>query len=198
MQIYLAALRATINPPLQDLAELVVIASLLQRPHPSFLSFVTSHIVTQLAHASCRMWFYITIGILFGYTIVLVVFFMGWCTLAPTWCHPRKGIPFSAVKSPRRNTKYVEIDSVSSSIYSTSLDMPEPLPQKCAYANRGFDEKKHSLYLPAIPHKYNDYLHPKYSLPPVKIDIGNVQWEFEQLLRTPGRAVRTIVSKNPP
>ncbi|VDK44329.1 unnamed protein product [Cylicostephanus goldi] len=76
--------------------------------------------------------------------------------------------------------------------------MPEPLLQKCPYANQCFNDKKHSLYFPAIPLKYNDYLHPKYSLPPVKIDIGNVQWEFEQLLRTPGRAVRTAVSTNPP
>lgn len=29
-------------------------------------------------------------------------------------CHPRRGIPFSSVKSPRRNTKFVEVDSVSS------------------------------------------------------------------------------------
>ncbi|CAJ0592029.1 unnamed protein product [Cylicocyclus nassatus] len=140
------------------------------------------------------MWFYVTIGILFGYTIVLIAFFMGWCTLVPTRCHPRKEIPFSSVKSPRRNTKYVEIDSVSSSIYSTSLDMLKQVPRKYAAANHHLDKKKHSLNLPVVPHKYNDYLHPKYSLPPVKIDIGDVQWEFEQLLRTPGRAVRTSVS----
>ncbi|VDK54096.1 unnamed protein product [Cylicostephanus goldi] len=134
--------------------------------YASFLSFATS------PDARCRMWFYVTIGILFGYTIVLIAFFMGWCTLVPTRCHPRKEIPFSAVKSPRRNTKYVEIDSVSSSIYSTSLDMLKQVPRKYA-AN--LDKKKHSLNLPVVPHKYNDYLHPKYSLPPVKIDIGEFQ-----------------------
>ncbi|KAH7695789.1 hypothetical protein AAVH_29019, partial [Aphelenchoides avenae] len=31
----------------------------------------------------------------------------------------------------------------------------------------------------------DDYLHPKYSLPPMKPDIMNHLWEYEQLLRTP-------------
>ncbi|EPB74774.1 hypothetical protein ANCCEY_06139 [Ancylostoma ceylanicum] len=136
------------------------------------------------------MWFYLTIGFLFGYTIVLIAFFMGWCTLLPTRCHPRKGIPFSAVKSPRRNTKYIEIDSVSS---STSLDMFKQLPRKFS-SHSHVVEKKMSLNVPPTPYRYNDYLHPKYSLPPVKIDIGEIKWEYEQLLRTPGRAVRTSIS----
>ncbi|VDO51060.1 unnamed protein product [Haemonchus placei] len=133
------------------------------------------------------MWFYVTIAILFGYTIVLIAFFMGWCTLMPTLCHPRKEIPFSAVKSPRRNTKYIEIDSVSS---SASLDMFKQLPRRFSEANA----KKTSLDVPPPPHRFNDYLHPKYSLPPVKIDIEEIRWEYEQLLKTPGRAVRTSTS----
>lgn len=138
------------------------------------------------------MWFYLTIGILLGYTIVLIAFFMGWCTLIPTRCHPRKEIPFSAVKSPRRNTKYIEIDSVSS---STSLDMFKQVPRKFSEAQfHSATQKKMSLNVPPQPHRFNDYLHPKYSLPPVKIDIGDIQWEYEQLLRTPGKAVRTSVS----
>ncbi|KAK5971524.1 hypothetical protein GCK32_002378 [Trichostrongylus colubriformis] len=137
------------------------------------------------------MWFYVTIAILFGYTIVLIVFFMGWCTLMPTRCHPRKEIPFSAVKSPRRNTKYIEIDSVSS---STSLDMFKHVPRKFSGAHSHITSKKNSLDVPHQPHRYNDYLHPKYSLPPVKIDPEDIQWEFQQLLKTPGRAVRTSVS----
>ncbi|KAK6034789.1 hypothetical protein COOONC_27706 [Cooperia oncophora] len=134
------------------------------------------------------MWLYIFIAILFGYTIVLIAFFMGWCTLMPTRCHPRKEIPFSSVKSPRRNTKYIEIDSVSS---STSLDMFKQVQRKLPESLSHDSKKKTSL---DVPHRYNDYLHPKYSLPPVKIDIEDVQWEYEQLLKTPGRAVRTSIS----
>ncbi|KAK6018854.1 hypothetical protein OSTOST_15531 [Ostertagia ostertagi] len=136
------------------------------------------------------MWFYVFIAILFGYTVVLIAFFMGWCTLMPTRCHPRKEIPFSSVKSPRRNTKYIEIDSVSS---STSLDMFKHIPRKIS-ESQSHAKKKTSLEVPFQPHRYNDYLHPKYSLPPVKIDIEDMQWEYAQLLKTPGRAVRTSVS----
>ncbi|VDM70124.1 unnamed protein product [Strongylus vulgaris] len=70
--------------------------------------------------------------------------------------------------------------------------MFKQVPRKYATQYQ-MDSKKFSLNIPAAPHKYNDYLHPKYSLPPVKIDIEDVQWEFQQLLRTPGRAVRTSV-----
>ncbi|VDL74444.1 unnamed protein product [Nippostrongylus brasiliensis] len=55
-------------------------------------------------------------------------------------------------------------------------------------------QKKTSLNTTSQPHRYNDYLHPKYSLPPVKIDIGEITWEYEQLLKTPGRAVRSSAS----
>ncbi|CAI4222728.1 unnamed protein product [Auanema sp. JU1783] len=137
------------------------------------------------------MLLYITIGILLAYTIILIGFFMGWCTLIPTKCHPRKGIPFSSVKSPRRNTKFVEIDSISS---STSLDVCRQVPRKFSKS-----AKKLSLNVPSRPQPYkvNDYLHPKYSLPPVDMVDGRLQWEFHQLLRTPGRSVRQC-SSNPP
>ncbi|CAJ0592039.1 unnamed protein product [Cylicocyclus nassatus] len=132
------------------------------------------------------MWFYVTIGILLGYTIALAAFFMGWCTLVPIRCHPRKEIPFSLVKSPRRNTMYFEIDSTTSSI---STDTLKQVTQKSAAVNKYFDNKKHSLSLPAVPHKCIDHLYPQLSLPPVAVNI-DAQYEFEQLLKTPGRAWR--------
>uniref|UniRef100_A0A0M3IKY1 Tyrosine-protein phosphatase domain-containing protein n=1 Tax=Ascaris lumbricoides TaxID=6252 RepID=A0A0M3IKY1_ASCLU len=109
-----------------------------------------------------RMLLVITILILFVYTVVLIAFFMGWCTLVPTMCHPRREIPFCAVKSPRRNTKYIDLESISSSV---SLD----------YLHRVFEssnelERKYSVLSVKQP-PLNDYLHPKYSLPPIEIDV---------------------------
>ncbi|KHJ82113.1 hypothetical protein OESDEN_18195 [Oesophagostomum dentatum] len=98
--------------------------------------------------------------------------------------------------------------------------MFKQVPRKFSVAHTHVSSKKMSLNIPATPQRYNDYLHPKYSLPPVKIDIGEVQryndylhpknslppvkidigevqWEFEQLLRTPGRAVRASTSPKP-
>ncbi|KAE9415333.1 hypothetical protein Angca_000333, partial [Angiostrongylus cantonensis] len=149
------------------------------------------------ADARYCMWFYLMIAVLFGYTIILIAFFMGWCTLIPTrhvfhirkkLCHPRKEIPLSAVRSPRRNTIYIEIDSVSS---STSVDMLKQISRKYSEGQSRIGRKKISLNIPPQPHHYNDYLHPKYSLPPVKLGIGECMWEYEKLLKTPGRAVRT-------
>ncbi|VDK60004.1 unnamed protein product [Anisakis simplex] len=62
--------------------------------------------------------------------------------------------------------------------FSVSLD----------YLHRGFDlsdelERKYSVYSEKQP-PLNDYLHPKYSLPPIPIDIENQQGYFE-FLRTP-------------
>ncbi|KHJ74838.1 hypothetical protein OESDEN_25546 [Oesophagostomum dentatum] len=75
--------------------------------------------------------------------------------------------------------------------------MFKQVPRKFSVAHTHVSSKKMSLNIPTTPQRYNDYLHPKYSLPPVKIDIGEVQWEFEQLLRTPGRAVRASTSPKP-
>uniref|UniRef100_A0A915C7E1 Uncharacterized protein n=1 Tax=Parascaris univalens TaxID=6257 RepID=A0A915C7E1_PARUN len=136
----------------------------------------------------------ITILILFVYTVVLIVFFMGWCTLVPTMCHPRREIPFCAVKSPRRNTKYIDLESISSSV---SLD----------YLHRVIEssdelERKYSV-LSAKPPPLNDYLHPKYSLPPIEIDVEEEKTYFE-FLRTPAEiaskrtsVVKLSVSKTP-
>ncbi|CAD6189536.1 unnamed protein product [Caenorhabditis auriculariae] len=136
------------------------------------------------------MWLYLTISILFLYTILLIVFFMGWCTLIPNRCHSRRSIPFSTVKSPRRHTKFIEIDCVSS---STSLDM-FPHRKSTILSGLPLREKKFSLPLDASKpsYKVSDYLHPKYSLPPVKIAICDRQWEFEQLLRTPAHSKRSL------
>uniref|UniRef100_A0A1I7XJX6 39S ribosomal protein L41, mitochondrial n=1 Tax=Heterorhabditis bacteriophora TaxID=37862 RepID=A0A1I7XJX6_HETBA len=80
--------------------------------------------------------------------------------------------------------------------FSTSLDIYSHVPRKI-YIRPPLGVKKMSLNVPAEPYRVNDYLHPKYSLPPVKIDIVEKKWEFEQLLRTPGRAPRTSHSPSP-
>ncbi|VDN54616.1 unnamed protein product [Dracunculus medinensis] len=80
--------------------------------------------------------------------------------------HPRKEIPFCSIKSPRRNTRFHEFNLLSDSI---SLE----------YFHRNFDlydamEKQYclrSVHLSPV----NDYLHPKYSLPPVKMNIADSQ-----------------------
>ncbi|ETN78020.1 hypothetical protein NECAME_02979 [Necator americanus] len=74
--------------------------------------------------------------------------------------------------------------------------MFKQVPRKFSEAHSHAVAKKMSLNVPPTPHRYNDYLHPKYSLPPVKIDIGEIRWEYEQLLRTPGRSIRTSISPN--
>ncbi|VDN28097.1 unnamed protein product [Gongylonema pulchrum] len=109
----------------------------------------------------------ITISVLFIYTVILIGFFMGWCTLMPNMFHPRKEIPFCSVKSPRRSTKYGDLESSISSSLSLeyvhrSLESPEKL------------DRRHSMNNMA-PLPLNDYLHPKYSLPPIKIDITEQQ-----------------------
>ncbi|PAV57530.1 hypothetical protein WR25_04827 [Diploscapter pachys] len=146
------------------------------------------------------MWLYLTIVILFTYTLLLIVFFMGWCTLIPNRCHSRKDLPFSTVKSPRRNTKFAEIDSISS---SASLDMYKLLPavknfEKLSKESEIKWGKKNSIassnssgYTPR-----NDYLHPKYSLPPIDLGLEERKWEFEQLLRTPAKPNK-MTSSNP-
>ncbi|VDM07645.1 unnamed protein product [Wuchereria bancrofti] len=119
----------------------------------------------------------ITISVLFIYTVLLIVFFMGWCTLIPMMFHPRKEIPFCAVKSPRRSTKYGDVESSISSSLSVE------------YAHRFFEstkklDRRYSSYNVRSP-PLSDYLHPKYSLPPIKIDFDAEQTYFKQYLRTP-------------
>ncbi|KAK0412141.1 hypothetical protein QR680_006055 [Steinernema hermaphroditum] len=131
------------------------------------------------------MFLIVTICVLFIYTLVLIFFFMGWCTMIPNMCHPRREVPFSSVKSPRRNTRFNDIESMSS---SQSLDgaSRSPLPF----------EDTHKLSLVNLkPMRYNDYLHPKYSLPPMKIDVTQQQMEYERFLRTPIRAHRSSKEK---
>ncbi|KAK0412140.1 hypothetical protein QR680_006054 [Steinernema hermaphroditum] len=127
----------------------------------------------------------ITILILFIYTVVLVMFFMGWITLIPTMCHPRREVPFSRVLSPRRNSKFHDLESVTSS-QSLDLISRSPVPF----------EHSHKLSLVNLkPVRYNDYLHPKYSLPPIKMDISQEQMEYERYLRTPISALRSSKEK---
>ncbi|KHN77864.1 hypothetical protein Tcan_07326, partial [Toxocara canis] len=131
-----------------------------------------------------RMLLFITISILFLYTVVLIAFFMGWCTLVPTMCHPRREIPFCSVKSPRRNTKYIDLESLSSSV---SLE----------YYHRGFEscdelERRYSVLAEKQPPP-NDFLHPKYSLPTIPIHIEEEQDYFE-FLRTPAETASKKMS----
>ncbi|OZC07952.1 hypothetical protein X798_05059 [Onchocerca flexuosa] len=119
----------------------------------------------------------ITISVLFIYTVALIAFFMGWCTLIPMMFHPRKEIPFCSVKSPRRSTKYGDVESTISSslsIESThrTFDSSEKVDRRYSACN---------VQSPPL----SDYLHPKYSLPPIKINFDEEQIYFKQYLRTP-------------
>ncbi|VDK72426.1 unnamed protein product [Litomosoides sigmodontis] len=101
---------------------------------------------------------------------------MGWCTLIPMMFHPRKEIPFCSVKSPRRNTKYGDVESIISSSLSAECahrisESTEKLDRRCSSCN--------------LQSPLSDYLHPKYSLPPIKIDFNAEQMYFKQYLRTP-------------
>uniref|UniRef100_A0A914D7D0 Uncharacterized protein n=1 Tax=Acrobeloides nanus TaxID=290746 RepID=A0A914D7D0_9BILA len=122
------------------------------------------------------MFLVITIIILFIYTLILIAFFMGWCTLVPKIIIPRREIPFSSVKSPRRNTIFADFESFSSP--SQSLEI---LHRKLSLFPDDYNTSTSNL----SPTRPNDYLHPKYSLPPTKIDISEHLWEYDQLLRTP-------------
>ncbi|CAJ0929512.1 unnamed protein product, partial [Mesorhabditis belari] len=132
------------------------------------------------------MFFYVTIGILFCYTLLLIGFFMGWCTLIPAKFHSRKGLPFSTIKSPRRNTKFVAIDTVSS---SASLEQIRHISDRERLYSLA---KKKKCSLPLVDsRKLDDYLHPKYSLPPRTSDILQRKLDFESFLRVPGRTSRS-------
>ncbi|KAM3716928.1 hypothetical protein ACO02O_01047 [Dirofilaria immitis] len=128
----------------------------------------------------------ITISVLFIYTVVLIAFFMGWCTLIPMMFHPRKEIPFCSVKSPRRSTKYGDVESTISSSLSV----------ECAHRTSESSEKLDRRYSACSPQSLplSDYLHPKYSLPPIKIDCDEEKIYFKQYLRTPAHLYMTKIS----
>lgn len=65
------------------------------------------------------MFLTVTIVILFLYTVILIVVFMGWCTLLPKMCHPRRNIPLCHIASPRRHTAYTDFESLPSSRWVT-------------------------------------------------------------------------------
>uniref|UniRef100_A0A914URD4 Uncharacterized protein n=1 Tax=Plectus sambesii TaxID=2011161 RepID=A0A914URD4_9BILA len=123
------------------------------------------------------MWFEATIVILFLYTVVLILFFMGWCTLIPNMCHPRREIPFSAIKSPRRKSK-INTDLEVISIVSRQASLGQ-----IAHIGTGSKASLHStgLITPNNHYKYSvgsisgayqDLLHPKYS-------VGS--WQFKMM-----------------
>ncbi|KJH46517.1 hypothetical protein DICVIV_07421 [Dictyocaulus viviparus] len=78
----------------------------------------------------------------------------------------------------------------------TSLDKLKHVSRKYSEGHLQHGSKM-LLNIQPQPHRYNDYLHPKYSLPPVKLDIGDIKWEYEKLLKTPGKAVRTNLCSVP-
>uniref|UniRef100_A0A0R3RRZ5 Uncharacterized protein n=1 Tax=Elaeophora elaphi TaxID=1147741 RepID=A0A0R3RRZ5_9BILA len=122
----------------------------------------------------------ITISVLFIYTVVLIGFFMGWCTLIPMMFHPRKEIPFCAVKSPRRSTRYGDVESTISS--SLSIECAHRIFESTEKLDRRYSSDN------VRPLPLSDYLHPKYSLPPMKIDFDDAeQMYFKEYLRTPAR-----------
>uniref|UniRef100_A0A0N5AZX0 Protein aurora borealis n=1 Tax=Syphacia muris TaxID=451379 RepID=A0A0N5AZX0_9BILA len=122
---------------------------------------------------------------------------MGWCALIPTMCHPRKEIPFCSVKSPRRNTKYVDLENPSNLAsveqIHRSFDVEDPPSNSIIHQAESLD---------------TDYLHPKYSLPFIEISVAQQREYFEKFLRIPAHmptkklfshSKRTgVVEKKPP
>ncbi|KAI1719717.1 hypothetical protein Ddc_08938 [Ditylenchus destructor] len=123
---------------------------------------------------------------------------MGWCALLPKFAHPRPEIvPYSTVKSPRRNSMFNDLESVASSMSRKSSDSPakDPIPTRqrqkmslaslCSSGERDDIETGTGKFV-----SRNDYLHPKYSIdnfyrPPVEISIADLLLADKDLLRTP-------------
>uniref|UniRef100_A0A0N4Z4B0 Uncharacterized protein n=1 Tax=Parastrongyloides trichosuri TaxID=131310 RepID=A0A0N4Z4B0_PARTI len=98
-------------------------------------------------------------------------------------CHSRKELPFASIKSPRRNTALTDLESLSS-----NLSLDGTVASKLSITK----SRENSVNIEGI-RKYStnrrqsDYLHPKYSLPPIKIQLDDrvLLMEFENILRTP-------------
>ncbi|KAE9553917.1 hypothetical protein FO519_002843 [Halicephalobus sp. NKZ332] len=77
-------------------------------------------------------------------------------------------LPLASIKSPRRKTKFIELESVSSGSHlSQSIEF---LHRKFSLMDGDYGNSYTNL-VSAIQQKPNDYLHPKYSLPPMKVDV---------------------------
>uniref|UniRef100_A0A0K0ED48 Uncharacterized protein n=1 Tax=Strongyloides stercoralis TaxID=6248 RepID=A0A0K0ED48_STRER len=98
-------------------------------------------------------------------------------------CHSRKELPFASIKSPRRNTAITDLESLSS-----NLSLDGTVASKLSITK----SRENSINIDAIrkyssSRRQSDYLHPKYSLPPIKIHLDDsiLLMEFENVLRTP-------------
>ncbi|KAI1723968.1 hypothetical protein DdX_04153 [Ditylenchus destructor] len=111
---------------------------------------------------------------------------MGWCALLPKFAHPRPEIvPYSTVKSPRRNSMFNDLESVASSMSRKSSDPPakEPIAarqrQKMSLASLCSSGERENIETGnAKVVSRNDYLHPK-------INIADLLLADKDLLRTP-------------
>jgi len=129
---------------------------------------------------------FLLVAILALFTVILVVLFTSWCAMLPQipqiLARPEV-VPFSTVKSPRRNSMFNDLESVSSNSCSKSTDYYNH-PKYSLNSICSIENKK--AYSPEtnVASK-DDYLHPKYSLPPIKIDIASILLVEKELLRTP-------------
>uniref|UniRef100_A0AC35FYT8 Uncharacterized protein n=1 Tax=Panagrolaimus sp. PS1159 TaxID=55785 RepID=A0AC35FYT8_9BILA len=81
--------------------------------------------------------------------------------------YAQKELPLASIKSPRRNTKFIELESISSASQSI-----EYLNRKYSLMHIQHEYGSSCTNLVAPSSKPNDYLHPKYSLPPISIDVS--------------------------
>ncbi|CEF69221.1 Hypothetical protein SRAE_2000387100 [Strongyloides ratti] len=98
-------------------------------------------------------------------------------------CHSRKELPFASIKSPRRNTAITDLESLSSNLSLDGTVASKLSITKSRESSVNIDViRKYSS-----TRRQSDYLHPKYSLPPIKIqlDDSDLLMEFENVLRTP-------------
>ncbi|KAJ1358897.1 hypothetical protein KIN20_017461 [Parelaphostrongylus tenuis] len=116
---------------------------------------------------------------------------MGWCTLIPTRYISETSPEQTICHDGNIALRFREQLRMTNHSNLTSAEVLRQIPRKYSDGQSHVGKKKVSLNMTSQPHRYNDYLHPKYSLPPVKLDVGDCMWEYEQLLKTPGRAVRT-------
>ncbi len=81
---------------------------------------------------------------------------MGYCTLIPKMCVPRTEIPLSSIKSPRRNSRFADVE------ISTGSEFELDYPKSVCCQQQQLSPYKYSIG--SIRAAYDDRLHPKYSL----------------------------------
>uniref|UniRef100_A0AC34PWA5 ATP synthase F0 subunit 8 n=1 Tax=Panagrolaimus sp. JU765 TaxID=591449 RepID=A0AC34PWA5_9BILA len=131
------------------------------------------------------MFLIVTICVLFLYTVLLIALFARWCSISSTMFYAQKELPLASIKSPRRNTKFIELENGSAT--SQISQSVEFLHRKFSLMDGDYGGSYTNLVFGSSSQKPNDYLHPKYSLPPMKIDVSQQLYEFDKLLRTPAK-----------